>query len=61
MVLMPMSARWSAGPTPESMSICAEPIVPADRITSRRAITLRLSIYKTYMSILIILINLIEI
>ena len=35
----PTSPRWSAGPIPDSIKSCGEPIAPAARITSRAART----------------------
>ena len=39
--VMPCSVRWSAGPTPESISSWADPTKPAERMTSLPARTMR--------------------
>ena len=44
---MPTSARWSAGPIPDSISIRGEPIAPDERITSEAAVTRLPSISST--------------
>ena len=36
--MTPTSARWSAGPMPESISIRGEPIAPEERMTSAAAV-----------------------
>ena len=38
-VSIPCSFRWSAGPTPESISICGDPMAPALRMISSASTT----------------------